>query len=67
MKNQLKKCIIGILALCLLLTSCQSVEVHEKPLERKLVQIYDVIPVPEEAACYGEFQYEFHTVRHGMT
>ncbi len=66
MKNQMKKCIICILALCMLLTSCQSAEVREKSLEQKLVQIYDVIPVPEEAACYGEHQYEFHTVRHGM-
>ncbi|MBQ7050369.1 MAG: hypothetical protein IJN87_07050, partial [Firmicutes bacterium] len=67
MKNQLKKCIIGILVVCMLLTSCRSVQVREEKQEEKLtVEIYDVIPVPEDAEAYGEYQYEFHTVRHGM-
>lgn len=68
MKNQLKKCIIGILVVCMLFTSCRSVQVREEKQEEKLtVEIYDVIPVPEDAEAYGEYQYEFHTVRHGMT
>lgn len=67
MKNQLKKCIIGILVVCMLFTSCRSVQVREEKQEEKLtVEIYDVIPVPEDAEAYGEYQYEFHTVRHGM-
>ncbi len=66
MKNKLKKWIICILALGMPLTSCQSVQVHEELPERKLVQIYDVIPVPEESMADGEYQYKFQTVRHGM-
>ena len=67
MKNQLKKCIIGILVVCMLFTSCRSVQVREeKQEEKRTVEIYDVIPVPEDAEAYGEYQYEFHTVRHGM-
>lgn len=67
MKAAMKKGILLIMILSILLTACQTVEVREEKEEEPLtVEIYDVIPVPEESAAYGEYQYEFHTVRHGM-
>ena len=67
MKAAMKKGILLIMILCILLTACRTVEVREeKEEEPMVVEIYDVIPVPEESAAYGDYQYEFHTVRHGM-
>ncbi|MBQ7016876.1 MAG: hypothetical protein IJN10_07985 [Firmicutes bacterium] len=66
MKAAMKKGILLIMILSILLTACQTVEVREEKEEEPLtVEIYDVIPVPEDSSAYGEYQYEFHTVRQG--
>ena len=68
MKVTIKKGMILIMVLCMLLTACRTVEVREEKEEEPMtVEIYDVISVPEESAAYGEYQYEFHTVRQGLS
>ena len=66
MSEKLKKGILCIVTFCMLLTACQKVEVREQKEEELAVEIYDVIQVPENVEAYGEYQYEFHTVRHGL-
>lgn len=66
MKVQLQKGFLLIVTFCILLTACQKVEVREQKEEELAVEIYDVIQVPEEVEAHGAYQYEFHTVRHGM-
>lgn len=67
MKKTIRTGMILIMVLGMFLTACRTVEVREeKEEEPMVVEIYDVIPVPEDSAAYGDYQYEFHTVRHGM-
>ncbi len=66
MSEKLKKGILCIVTFCILLTACQKVEVREQKEEELAVEIYDVIQVPENVEAYGEYQYEFHTVRQGL-
>ena len=68
MKVTIKKGMILIMVFCMLLTACRTVEVREEKKEEPMtVEIYDVISVPQEAAAYGEYQYEFHPVRQGLS
>ena len=68
MKATIKRGMLLIMVLCMLLTACRTVEVREEKEEDPMVvEIYDVIPVPEDSAAYGEYQFQFHTVRQGLS